>query len=333
MSVQADKNGITLGNWLDQAKTDPALVSALDALADAAFKIAKTIRTAPLLGQTGAANAVNVQGEDQKLLDVISNDISVAALSASPHVAAIVSEEIEDVIQNPNAGAGAGLVVCLDPLDGSSNIETNSAIGTIFSVLATNSAARPVTEAAVLAATNAQRAAGYVLYGPATLLVLTLGKTVAMFAEDAANGEFVLVRDNITIARKASEFAINMAHRRHWEPAVTAYIDALVEGETGPRGKPFNMRWAGSMVADVHRLFVRGGIFIYPALQTPGGANGKLRLLYEAIPMAMLVETAGGKAIAGKAPLNTIIPKSLHQRVPLALGSAEEVERLMGGYE
>jgi len=329
--VQADTSK-TLGNWLDQAQADPALVSALEGLADAAFKIAATIRSAPLLGQTGAANAVNVQGEDQKLLDVISNDVTVAALSASHHVAAMVSEEIEEVIQNPNADAKAGLIVCFDPLDGSSNIETNSAIGTIFSIIATDPANRPVTEPQVLEAASAQRAAGYVLYGPATLLVLTIGTSVAMFAEDAQNGQFVLVRDNITIARKASEFAINMAHRRHWEPAVTAYIDALVEGETGPRGRPFNMRWAGSMVADVHRLFVRGGIFIYPALQTPGGANGKLRLLYEANPMAMLVEAAGGKAIAGPVPLHQIKPQSLHQRVPLALGSAEEVEQLMGSY-
>lgn len=329
--MQADTSK-TLGNWLDQAQADPALVSALEGLADAAFKIAATIRSAPLLGQTGAANAVNVQGEDQKLLDVISNDVTVAALSASHHVAAMVSEEIEEVIQNPNADAKAGLIVCFDPLDGSSNIETNSAIGTIFSIIATDPANRPVTEPQVLEAASAQRAAGYVLYGPATLLVLTIGTSVAMFAEDAQNGQFVLVRDNITIARKASEFAINMAHRRHWEPAVTAYIDALVEGETGPRGRPFNMRWAGSMVADVHRLFVRGGIFIYPALQTPGGANGKLRLLYEANPMAMLVEAAGGKAIAGPVPLHQIKPQSLHQRVPLALGSAEEVEQLMGSY-
>lgn len=326
------QSGTTLENWLDAQNADGDELSVLLSLSHAFVQIASAVRMAPMLGHLGEAGSVNVQGEDQKTLDVITHDIMVRALSGCPHVRAMVSEEEEQVIQNIRAHKDAYLTACFDPLDGSSNIETNITIGTVFSLLDIGAGDGPVTEAEILEGAARQKVAGYVLYGPATLLVLTLGSNVAMFVHDMAAGAFELVEDEIKIPEAASEFAINVAHRRHWQAPVAAYVDECLEGEQGPRGKPFNMRWAGSMVADVHRLFVRGGIFIYPALDTPGGAEGKLRLLYEANPMAMLVEAAGGSALSGAEPFHGVTPTSLHQRVPLALGSRQEVERLASKY-
>ncbi len=223
-------------------------------------------------------------------------------------------------------------MVCFDPLDGSSNIETNSAIGTIFSLLRVAVSGGDVTEQDVLAASGNQIGAGYVLYGPATLLVVSVAKTVAVFALDPASEKFVLVRDGVSIPRVASEFAVNSAYGRFWEPALTGYVNDCVAGKTGPRDRDFNMRWTGSMVADVQRILARGGIFIYPALERVGAEDGKLRFLYEANPMAMLVENAGGKAMARTAALRDFSPASLHARSPVVLGSAEEVELLAGLY-
>jgi fructose-1,6-bisphosphatase I len=322
----------TLENWLESQNASADIRSALACLADAAVQIASAVESAPLKGNLGAANNVNVQGEDQKILDVMSNDISIAALQKCPEIRAMVSEEVDHVMDNPGAGDNAGLAVCLDPLDGSSNIETNGTIGTIFSILRLPANAK-ADEPTVLGAVRNQVAAGYFLYGAANLLVVTTGKSVAMFAYNPASGKFELARPNITIPKAAAEFSINMAHGQFWQPAVRTYIDECLAGKNGPRGKTFNMRWAGSMVSDVHRVFARGGIFIYPALAKKGSEKGKLRLLYEGIPMSMLVEVAGGKAVAGDVPFDQVVVTSIHERTPLALGSAEEVDQLVQKFQ
>lgn len=323
----------TLSDWLNQQGATPDIQAAILALADAAVQIAAAVRVAPINDHLGGADNVNVQGEDQQVLDVMSNDISIAALSACPVVRAMVSEENDEVIQNPDKSDNANLLVCFDPLDGSSNIETNGTIGTIFSIADLGSGNEDVSIREALDAHSKQCAAGYFLYGGATLLVVTTGKSVAKFAYNPEDKSFELAWENIRIPQTAAEFSINMAHGQYWQPAVREYIDECLAGKSGPRGKNFNMRWAGSMVSDVHRVFVRGGIFIYPALNKSGSENGKLRLLYEGYPMAMLVQVAGGKALAGDLDFSQVIATSLHQRTPLALGSVEEIDRLKSKYE
>lgn len=318
----------TFANWLESQNVSAELSAALTSIIQATRHIGAAVRVAPLKGQTGAADNINVQGEDQKLLDVLANDLMVEELYGCPHIAAMVSEEVETVIQNPDRDDNARLIVCFDPVDGSSNIETNGAIGAIFSVLEAKSAPSKVSSETVLEATANPVAAGYVYYGPANLLVITMGENVAVFAEDPEDGVFRLLDPQLQISSAAAEFSINMSHRRYWDNSVARYIEDCLTGKTGPRGKSYNMRWAGAMVADVHRLFIRGGIFIYPALAKSGSENGKLRLLYEAIPMAMLVEAAGGRALAGTKRILDVKATSLHQRVPVALGSAEEVDYL-----
>lgn len=318
----------TFANWLESQNVSAELSEALTSIIQATRHIGAAVRVAPLKRQTGAADNVNVQGEDQKLLDVLANDLMVEELYGCPYIAAMVSEEVETVIQNPDRNDNARLIVCFDPVDGSSNIETNGAIGAIFSVLEAKSAPGMVSSEAVLEATTNPIAAGYVYYGPANLLIITMGENVAMFAEDPEDGVFRLLDPKLQIASAAAEFSINMSHSRYWDDSVARYIEDCLTGKTGPRGKNYNMRWAGAMVADVHRLFIRGGIFIYPALAKAGSENGKLRLLYEAIPMAMLVEAAGGRALAGNTRILDVKATSLHQRVPVALGSAEEVDYL-----
>ncbi len=323
---------VTLENWLKSQNASAEIVSALAALAKAAVEIADAVEAAPLKGHLGAADNVNVQGEDQKVLDVMSNDITIAALKECPNILALVSEEEDEVLANKGADAQADLAVCFDPLDGSSNIETSGTIGTIFSILKLEKGAK--TDApTVLGALDKQVAAGYFLYGAATLLILTTGKSVAMLAYNPTSKDFELARADIKIPTAAAEFSINMAHGQYWQPAMRTYIDDCLAGKSGPRGKTFNMRWAGSMVADVHRVFARGGIFIYPALAKKGSENGKLRLLYEGLPMSMLVEVAGGKALAGSVTFDQVTATSIHQRTPLALGSAEEIDQLLLNFQ
>ena len=324
------KNDLAL--WLQSQGVRGDLGAMLQALAAAGIEIAAAIETSALAGE-GAAGSVNVQGEEQKALDIISNDIVLAHLAGQKQVAALVSEEIAELIIPDDADKEAPYVVCFDPLDGSSNIETNSAIGTIFSILSLKRDAGAIGAADVLAAAQNQIAAGYVLYGPTTILVLTTGKSVASFVLNRNDSEFILMEPVLSIPKQAVEFSINTAYARFWEKPLATYIENCVRGEVGPRGKAFNMRWSAAMVADVHRLFVRGGIFIYPALNRPGGENGKLRFLYEANPMAMLVEVGGGKAQMRLDPITSLHPTSLHQRVPVVLGSAEEVEILTGHYQ
>ncbi len=321
-----------LAEWLTTQNADAGVGETIAALGEITGQIALIIRKAPGDGNDGSAKTVNVQGEVQKTLDIVTHDLMVAGLSLCERVAGMVSEEFPDLIVNSTCSPTADIVACFDPLDGSSNIETNSAIGTIFSLLRVDAKGKELSEKDVLAASNNQVAAGYVLYGPATLMVLTTGKSVAVFTLDPESNEFLLVDDGLSVAPEAGEFAINMAYQRFWEPTLASYIADCIAGKDGPRAKEFNMRWIASMVAEVHRIFMRGGIFIYPALARPGGSEGKLRFLYEANPMAMLIETAGGLAVTRTARIRDFSPKSLHQRVPVVLGSFEEVSLLTGLY-
>lgn len=328
MNKPRTRNSNDLASWLEGQKCEPSLTKIIEKLSLASIDIWRAIQAEASAGNTDPTGQVNVQGEEQKPLDIISNEIVLQHLSSLNQIAACVSEEIDDLIINPTANSNAPYAVCFDPLDGSSNIETNSTIGTIFSILELSVPASPASEVDVLRASKNQVAAGYVLYGPTTLLVIATGKSVASFVLDVQSNQFSLSNTNLTIAQTSSDFAINMAYSRFWEPQITQYVDECIAGKTGPRNKDFNMRWSGAMVADVHSLLVRGGIFIYPALAKKGSETGKLRFLYEANPMAMIVEAAGGKANMRDTPIVDLDAENIHQRVPVILGSVQEVEYL-----
>ena len=273
----------------------------------------------------GALESENVQGEVQKKLDVISNEILLEANEWGGHLAAMASEEMEDIHPIPNRYPKGEYLLVFDPLDGSSNIDVNVSIGTIFSVLKAPDGMTEPTEQDFLQPGAKQVAAGYALYGPQTLLVLTTGNGVNCFTLDREMGSWVLTQRNMQIPAKTKEFAINSSNMRHWHAPVQRYIGELLAGTTGPRGTDFNMRWIASMVADVHRILNRGGIFMYPADNKDPSKPGRLRLMYEANPMAFIVEQAGGMATDGKKRILDIQPEKLHQRVPVFLGSRDEV--------
>ncbi|MCF6343129.1 MAG: class 1 fructose-bisphosphatase [Devosiaceae bacterium] len=323
----------TLKNWIEGQGASEGVSDILLAIASSCIKIAEIVKNAPLDGLIGASSQTNVQGEVQKDLDIITNDLMVADLLKVPFVSAMVSEEIDEIIQNPNKNENANLAVCFDPLDGSSNIDNNGIIGTIFSVLELASNSKNITQSDVLSASKNQKAAGYFIYGPACLLMVSVGNKVSMFSLSEKQQQFLLVDGDISIAKNSNEFAINMSYQRFWDSAIAKYIAQCLLGEQGKRKKNFNMRWAGSMVADVHRIFMHGGVFIYPAMDKKGSENGKLRFLYEANPMAMLVENAGGMAISNPLPIREISATNIHQRVPVVLGSSDEVEILLKLYQ
>ncbi|CAB1367826.1 class 1 fructose-bisphosphatase [Denitratisoma oestradiolicum] len=275
----------------------------------------------------GSAGSDNVQGEVQKKLDVISNEILLEANEWGGHLAGMASEEMELPHAIPNRYPKGEYLLLFDPLDGSSNIDVNVSVGTIFSVLRCPEGMEP-DEKAFLQPGTQQVCAGYAVYGPTTLLVLTLGDGVNVFTLDREMGRFVLTQENVRIPEDTREFAINASNMRFWEPPVQRYINELLAGKEGPRQQDFNMRWVASMVADVHRILCRGGIFMYPLDSKTLAKGGKLRLMYEANPMSMIVEQAGGRATDGRRPLLEIQPESLHQRVPVILGSKNEVERV-----
>jgi fructose-1,6-bisphosphatase I len=262
---------------------------------------------------------------------VLSNEILLDANEWGGHLAAMASEEMDLPHTIPHRYPQGEYLLLFDPLDGSSNIDVNVSIGTIFSVLKCPEGADLSTpEAAFLQPGTAQVAAGYAVYGPTTVLVLTVGDGVAVFTLDREQGGFVLTQENVRIPADTSEFAINMANQRHWEGPVQRYVAEMQQGRGGPLGKDYNMRWVGSMVADVHRIMTRGGIFMYPLDAKTRDKGGKLRLMYEANPMALLIEQAGGAASTGYRRLLDIMPERLHQRVPVILGSKNEVERVVG---
>ena len=274
----------------------------------------------------GSAHSENVQGEVQKKLDIISNDILLEANEWGGHLAAMASEEMETIHPIPNRYPMGEYLLLFDPLDGSSNIDVNVSIGTIFSVLKAADGMQAPTEADFLQPGTRQVVAGYALYGPQTLLVLTTGDGVQCFTLDREMGAWVMTHKNMEIPADTQEYAINASNARHWHAPVKRYIDELLAGTTGPRSKDFNMRWIASMVTDVHRILTRGGIFMYPADAREPDKPGKLRLMYEANPMAFLVEQAGGAATDGQQRILDIQPEKLHQRVPVFLGSKNEVE-------
>jgi fructose-1,6-bisphosphatase I len=310
----------TLSDWLAAQTVDSQLASVVASMAAASTEIAAVLRTAPIAGQTGLAGHTNVQGEAQKELDIVSNDIVLKHLRENSAVSILVSEELDEAVHFENQGR---YMVATDPLDGSSNLDVNVTVGTIFSVLEASGG--------LLQPGSAQLAAGYAAYGPATSLVLTFGTSTAVFTLDASS-VWVLTADGVRVPTTSAEYAINTARERGWDAATKGYVAENVAGETGPAGKRHNMRWVGSMVADIHRILMRGGIFLYPLDSETVAKGGRLRLLYEANPMALLIEAAGGKSTTGTQRILDVVPDGIHQRVPVILGSAEEVARVEAWY-
>ena len=300
----------------------------LEVVARACKRISQAVNKGAVGDILGAAGSENVQGEVQKKLDIIANEVLIEANEWGGHLAAMASEEMEGIYVVPNRYPQGEYLLLFDPLDGSSNIDVNVSIGTIFSVLKKPEGHPGVTEEDFLQPGSRQVAAGYCVYGPQTTLVLTVGDGVAEFTLDREQGSFILVQENMRIPEDTREFAINMSNMRHWAPPVKRYIDECLAGKDGPRGKDFNMRWIASMVADVHRIITRGGIFMYPWDNREPEKPGKLRLMYEANPMGWLIEQAGGAATNGMQRILDIQPTKLHERVSVILGSKNEVERV-----
>jgi fructose-1,6-bisphosphatase I/sedoheptulose-1,7-bisphosphatase len=282
--------------------------------------------TVPQAGET------NVQGEVQKPLDVLSNEVFIRMNEWNGHLGAMASEEMEHPLQIPAQYPRGKYLLVFDPLDGSSNIDVNVSVGSIFSILRVPQEAvdsgRDLTEADFLQPGAQQVAAGYALYGPTTMLILSVGNGVSGFTLNPNLGEFVLTHPNIRVPADTQEFAINSSNSRFWEPPVKRYVDECLAGRTGPRGKDFNMRWIASMVAEAHRILMRGGVFMYPRDTKDPSKPGRLRLLYEGNPIGFIMEQAGGRASTGRQPMLNVQPSSLHQRVPLVFGSRHEVERI-----
>ena len=304
----------------------------IEVVARACKAISHAVSKGALGGVLGSLDTENVQGEVQKKLDVLSNDILLEANEWGGTLAGMASEEMDQAYQIPGKYPKGAYMLVFDPLDGSSNIDVNVSVGTIFSVLRCPadhlSQNSPLREDAFLQPGTEQVAAGYAIYGPQTMLMLTLGDGVKGFTLDRELGSFVLTHDNIRVPEKTAEFAINMSNRRHWEAPVERYVSEMLEGETGVLGKNYNMRWIASMVADVHRILTRGGIFMYPRDAREPEKPGKLRLMYEANPMSFIIEQAGGAATNGHQRILDLQPTSLHERVAVFLGSREEVERI-----
>jgi len=302
----------------------------IEVVARTCKRIAISVNKGALGDVLGSAGTANVQGEVQKKLDVIANELLLEANEWGGNLAAMASEEMDTIHLVPNRYPQGEYLLLYDPLDGSSNIDVNVSIGTIFSVLKKPGNQQGVSEADFLQPGQSQVAAGYCVYGPQTMLVLTVGDGVAMFTLDREMGSWSLTAENVRIPEDTREFAINMSNLRHWAPPVRRYVDECLAGTTGPRKKDFNMRWVASMVADVHRILTRGGIFMYPWDQREPDKPGKLRLMYEANPMAFLVEQAGGAATNGVQRILELQPGKLHERVSVILGSKNEVERVTG---
>ncbi|PVE05449.1 class 1 fructose-bisphosphatase [Limnohabitans sp. Rim28] len=324
---------ISLSRYLVEQQRDKGHIPAdlrllLEVVARACKSISHAVNKGALGGVLGSADSENVQGEVQKKLDIIANEVLLEANEWGGHLAAMASEEMDSIYLVPNRYPQGEYLLMFDPLDGSSNIDVNVSIGTIFSVLKKTDGGQGVTEQDFLQPGKQQVAAGYCVYGPQTTLVLTVGDGVAMFTLDREQGSFVLTQENVQVPPDTKEFAINMSNMRHWDEPVRRYIDECLEGQDGPRGKDFNMRWIASMVADVHRILTRGGVFMYPWDKREPHKPGKLRLLYEANPMSWLIEQAGGAATNGKERILDLQPSQLHERVSVVLGSKNEVDRV-----
>ncbi|MDN5444294.1 MAG: class 1 fructose-bisphosphatase [Pseudomonadales bacterium] len=318
---------LNLSQFLEQqtGNLTPELAQVISTIAATCQTIDQALQKGALAGVLGSAQHENVQGEEQKKLDVISNDYLIDALKVHPQVGGLASEELDEFTPAQENGK---YLVLFDPLDGSSNIDINMCVGTIFSILPAKNA---VTQAQdFMQAGNQQVAAGYVLYGPSTMLALTVGAGTVFFTFDPETQQFLLTSENIQVTADTKEYAINASNQRHWENPVKRYIEELLAGKTGPREKDFNMRWVACMVGDIHRILCRSGIFMYPYdLKDPKKA-GRLRLMYEANPMSMLIEQAGGASTTGRVRILDIEPTDLHQRVPVIIGSKNEVDLVTG---
>ena len=313
-----------LSSFLKHNKTDADLVEVIEVLMIACKEVALQLREGALAGVLGTSTLTNVQGETQKKLDIVSNDIIKKVLLDNRLVRGVASEEEEEPVWGSRDGR---YLVTFDPLDGSSNIDINVSVGTIFSIIEAPKPWAKQDTNEFLQPGRKQVAAGYVLYGPSAVLALTTGSGVNMFTL-AHTGDFILTEESVKIPEETSEFSINMSNKRHWEPQMQEYIDDLLLGEEGPREKNYNMRWVASMVAEVHRLLTRGGIFTYPWDSRDPSKPGKLRLMYEGNPMSFLIEQAGGVASTCYEEIMDLSPEHIHQRVSVALGSKQEVEIL-----
>jgi fructose-1,6-bisphosphatase I len=326
--------GVTLSRYLVEKQRSNVLIThdlrlLVETVATACKAIGVAIGKGELAGVLGGAGTDNVQGEAQKKLDVLSNDILIKSKQANGTLAAMASEEMDEIYPIPPEYPRGDYLLLFDPLDGSSNIDVNISVGTIFSVLKKQGATEErATTKDFLQPGTAQVCAGYAVYGPSTQLVLTFGEGVDCFTLDREQGEFVLTQAQMKVPEDTKEFAINMSNQRFWEAPVQRYVEELLMGNSGPREKDFNMRWVASMVADVHRILTRGGIFMYPLDSKTREKGGKLRLMYEANPMALLIEQAGGAATTGRDRILALSPAELHQRVPVVLGSRNEVDRV-----
>ena len=313
-----------LDTWAGADYLRSATATTVSALASAAHEIAGIVAAGPLAGALGAHRSEAKGGDFQTELDLRANDLLANALARSP-VAALASEEMDAPLA---LNAGAPIAVALDPLDGSSNIDTNVSIGTIFSLLPVPPGSGGAEPAAFLCAGRDQVAAGYAIYGPQTALVLTLGEGTDIFTLDPASRTFVRTAARVRVPVRSREFAINASNYRHWDPPVRQWFDECLAGTEGPRGENFNMRWIASMVAEAHRILVRGGIYVYPGDAREGYRSGRLRLIYEANPIAFLMEQAGAAASTGRERILDRVPRMLHERVPLVFGAREDVERV-----
>jgi fructose-1,6-bisphosphatase I len=314
-----------LETWAGDDRLRRDVATTVAVVARACGEIAALVASGPLAGNLGASRgADNGGGDEQKDLDVRCDTIIREACKGAP-VAALASEEADHAILIDPEGT---ILLAVDPLDGSSNIDTDVSVGTIFSIRRRGEGTEPIDDAAFLRPGAEQIGAGYVVYGPHCALVLTVGDGVDLYVLDPERRRFVLVRERLAVPEEAREFAINMSNYRHWDDRVRAYVDDLVAGRDGPRSVDFNMRWIASMVAEAHRIFMRGGIYLYPGDERKGYACGRLRLVYEAAPIGLLMREAGGRASDGKTPVLDIVPETLHQRTPLIFGSRAKVDRV-----
>ena len=302
-------------------------------IATACKVISDQVNHGALIGVLGSAGTENIQGETQKTLDVLSNEVFIQANIPGGNLAAMASEEMEDIYHIPAEYPLGKYLLVFDPLDGSSNIDVNVSVGSIFSVLKCPEGIDQPTAADFMQPGTEQVCGGYALYGPSTMLVVTTGNGVNGFTLDRNVGDFILTHPDIMIPEDTQEYSINASNARFWEAPVKRYVDECLAGETGPRGKNFNMRWVASMVADVHRILSRGGIFMYPMDSKIQKQGGKLRLMYEANPMSFIVEQAGGAASTGRERIMEVQPERLHQRVPVIMGSKNEVEHVVSYHQ
>lgn len=314
--------------YRDDTTDWPNLFGLILDVAQACKTIAKLTALGKLAGAHGYNGDVNPQGEEQAVLDVMSHQAFVRACELTGHVAALASEESEKIVCVKHPRTQGNLLLSFDPLDGSSNINIDGTVGSLFSILPFEAPDREPQESDFYQPGRRQIAAGYALYGPSTMFVLTLGRGVYGFTLEPVFGDFILTHPRMTVPAQTSSFAINTSNNRFWEPPVRAYVNELLAGRTGPRGKDYNMRWIAALVADCHRILLQGGIYLYPPDSKDPAMAGRLRLLYEGSPVAMLMEQAGGRCITGTEEVLDIVPHTLHQRVPLVFGSRDEVDRV-----